>query len=338
MEMIMKFIEFDQAVYEIIGLRTLVIKNQRINKSTQKKLLGMKVPMESIRDRLTFRHMHFQRILKDADLSIYIGPITENISIDRMNALKTVLKFNSHDVIELMDKNTVLSDKKENVAMYREELKMLFRLEKSILLAFKSYAYDEAQSVVRMVLNYQIEETRNTLSHWKDYFKAYNNLLRQVSSKLDVTETEVISLSEYYLERASHIYELTTLKKLFLTTLRSYYDLTIASNKLNVSPMVDDAINYIHEHFSEKISTHIISDAISVNDSHLSRQFKKEVNMTITHYIQNYRIEEAKLLIEQGNLSITDIAIKLGFNDVQYFTTTFKKLMHMTPSAYAKNL
>lgn len=334
----MRYIEFDQAVYEMIGLRTLVIKNQRINKSMQKKLIGLKIPLDLITDSLTFRHMHFQRIVQDDDLNIYVGPIIENVSLDKMNALKKVLKFNSHEVIEFMNKNEVLPHKKESVLIYRDELKMLFRLEKSILLAFKSNAYDEAHSVVRMVLNYQVDETRNTLLHWKNLFKAYNNTLIQVSTKLDAKESEVTLLSEDYLERASHIYELTTLKKLFFTVLRSYYDLTVAANKLNVSPMIDDAINYIHEHFSEKISTHIISDAISVNYSHLSRQFKKEVNTTITHYIQNYRIEEAKLLIEQGNLSITEIALRLGFKDIQYFTRTFKKLMHMTPSEYAKNL
>lgn len=334
----MKYIEFDQAVYEMIGLRTLVIKNQRINKSMQKKLIGLKIPLDSITDGLKLRHMHFQRIVQDADLNIYVGPIIEQISLDKMNALKMVLNFNSHDVIEFMNRNEVLPHKKERVLIYRDELKMLFRLEKSILLAFKSCAYDEAQAVLRMVLNYQVDEARNTLLHWNDLFKAYNNTLIQVCTKLDVKETEVAVLSEHYLERVSHIYELTALKKLFFTVLRSYYDLTVATNKLNVSPMVDDAINYIHKHCYEKISTHVIGVAISVNDSYLSRQFKKEVNMTITYYIQKYRIEKAKLLIEQGNLSITEIALRLGFKDVQYFTTTFKKLVHMTPSEFAKIL
>ena len=164
----MRYIEFDQAVYEMIGLRTLVIKNQRINKSMQKKLVGLKIPLDSISDGLTLRHMHFQRIVQDDDLNIYVGPIIEKISLDKMNALKKVLKFNSHEVIELMNKNEVLPHKKESVLIYRDELKMLFRLEKSILLAFKSYAYDEAHSVVRMVMNYQVDETRNTLLHWKD--------------------------------------------------------------------------------------------------------------------------------------------------------------------------
>ena len=58
--------------------------------------------------------------------------------------------------------------------------------------------------------------------------------------------------------------------------------------------------------------------------------------MNITEFINQKRIEEAKLYLKRGNISITDIAFMVGFNDLNYFSKVFKKLTSVTPSQYAK--
>ncbi len=58
--------------------------------------------------------------------------------------------------------------------------------------------------------------------------------------------------------------------------------------------------------------------------------------MNITEFINQKRIEEAKLYLKRGNFSITDIAFMVGFNDLNYFSKVFKKLTSVTPSQYAK--
>lgn len=333
----MEFLEFDQAVYEMLGLRTLIINRHKVYKSEFSKLIGKKVNNESLKDQMIFGHYVFKRVVHDDALHIYIGPYSDRMGDAKLNALIKILNFNSREMIDVIRDNEMMTDS-DDTAEYRQDLKMLFRLEKSILLNFKNESYDRVQSDVRMILNYTIDESRNTLRHWKSYFKTFNNILVQVSQKLKVSEEDIGPISESHLERANHIYELNTLKKLFMTLLRAYYDLNVSSQKIDVNPMIEAAIHYIRENHSKKISTSIVSHAIGVNASHLSRQFKKEMGTTITFYIQTYRVDEAKLLIEQGNLSITTIASLLGFSDVQYFTTTFKKIMNMTPTEYGKQL
>ncbi len=79
-----------------------------------------------------------------------------------------------------------------------------------------------------------------------------------------------------------------------------------------------------------------IANQIHVNPSHLSRKFKEDTGVNITEFINQKRIEEAKLYLKRGNISITDIAFMVGFNDLNYFSKVFKKLTSVTPSQYAK--
>ena len=59
--------------------------------------------------------------------------------------------------------------------------------------------------------------------------------------------------------------------------------------------------------------------------------------MNIIDYINHKRVEEAKLYLQRGNKSITEIAFLVGFNDLNYFSRVFKKFTSLTPSQYMKN-
>jgi two-component system, response regulator YesN len=73
---------------------------------------------------------------------------------------------------------------------------------------------------------------------------------------------------------------------------------------------------------------------IQISPFHLSKQFKKEATFTITEFIHNKRITEAKFLIEQNGHSITEIALMVGFENINYFCTVFKKITSLTPKEY----
>ena len=61
-----------------------------------------------------------------------------------------------------------------------------------------------------------------------------------------------------------------------------------------------------------------------------------ETGKSITDFINLKRIEAAKLYLSNGNMSITDVAYLVGFNDVNYFSRIFKRITSMTPSQYVK--
>lgn len=98
-------------------------------------------------------------------------------------------------------------------------------------------------------------------------------------------------------------------------------------------------IQYIKEHYKEKIVLEDIAKEFNYSVGHLCRKFKMEIGDSIVNYIIKYRISMAmKLLFERPDLSIEEIALDVGFNDVQFFDKTFKKLVGMTPGQYRKEV
>ena len=98
-------------------------------------------------------------------------------------------------------------------------------------------------------------------------------------------------------------------------------------------------VQYIKEHYKEKIVLEDIAREFNYSVGHLCRKFKLEIGDSIVNYIIKYRISMAmKFLFERPDLSIEDIALNVGFNDVQFFDKTFKKLVGMTPSQYQKEV
>jgi len=66
----------------------------------------------------------------------------------------------------------------------------------------------------------------------------------------------------------------------------------------------------------------------------LNRRFKNALGKTPLDYLQEIRINTAKDLLKTSNLSISEIADKVGYQDTGYFTTLFKKKLATTPNAY----
>ena len=97
----------------------------------------------------------------------------------------------------------------------------------------------------------------------------------------------------------------------------------------------NEIIKYIKEHYKEKIVLENIAKEFNYSVGHLCRKFKSEIGDSITNYVIKYRISVAmRLLFERKDLNIESIALEVGFNDVQFFTKTFKKFVGMTPGQY----
>lgn len=106
-------------------------------------------------------------------------------------------------------------------------------------------------------------------------------------------------------------------------------------SKGDKSRYVLDAMNYIAEHYSDSdISITPIARSLSVSESHLSHVFKKETSYTIVNYLTQYRIHMAMKLLQDRRYKVYEVAEMVGYRDVAYFGSTFKKLTGMSPSEY----
>ncbi|MCR4740493.1 MAG: response regulator [Lachnospiraceae bacterium] len=101
------------------------------------------------------------------------------------------------------------------------------------------------------------------------------------------------------------------------------------------SKYVSDALDYIGEHLSDPdINIRSIAEAIDLSESHLSHIFKKETDYTVNAYITRYRIRTAMKLLKSRKHKIYEVAELVGYRDIAYFSTIFKKITGLNPSEY----
>ncbi|MBQ2704620.1 MAG: helix-turn-helix domain-containing protein [Clostridia bacterium] len=99
----------------------------------------------------------------------------------------------------------------------------------------------------------------------------------------------------------------------------------------------DNVVAYINRHRSEDITSEDICHRFSCSRSYMSGHFNQDVGMTVREYITQLRIGDAKQLLKFSNISITEIAMTVGYTDSNYFTSLFKRKVGVTPSNYRKN-
>ncbi|MGN1151762.1 MAG: AraC family transcriptional regulator [Lachnospiraceae bacterium] len=135
-------------------------------------------------------------------------------------------------------------------------------------------------------------------------------------------------------------YELA-LKSLFLQAvflLLQYSEKTDSHDTGTHSDKLKNVLDYIEFHLAEPISISELAKLCYFSDYHFMRFFKKHMNMTCVEYINNLRLEKSVELFEQGNDSILDVSLSVGFRNLSYFHRAFKKKYHMTPLAFIKEL
>jgi AraC-like DNA-binding protein len=171
---------------------------------------------------------------------------------------------------------------------------------------------------------------------FKNLLFVLNTLCRTAARKGGVNPIYIHNLSEKFAIMIEKAPNLPFLKKLSEIIPIEYCELVQSHSTSGYSPIVRQAIDYINLNLESSLALTEIADTIPSNPSHLSRKFKAETGHTITEYINQQRVKEAKLLLEQKDMSITDVAFIVGFNDLNYFTRVFKKMTQITPSQYAK--
>lgn len=98
--------------------------------------------------------------------------------------------------------------------------------------------------------------------------------------------------------------------------------------------VIEEVTNFIESNYHMSLNVNVLCEYINYSRSYLSRVFKAETGYTIPEYITHVRIKRAKLLFDETDLSIQEIAISVGFPDAFYFSKIFKKYTGFSPSTY----
>ncbi len=100
-------------------------------------------------------------------------------------------------------------------------------------------------------------------------------------------------------------------------------------------PLVEKARFLMEENLYGEINLHGIAGTLGVSVAHLNEVFKSYTSMTPYQFYISVKIRRAKELLEPGDLSIKEVAFRLGFSDQYYFSRLFRKKVGLPPSRWS---
>ena len=109
---------------------------------------------------------------------------------------------------------------------------------------------------------------------------------------------------------------------------------SINTNQMEVTPLIQQAIDYIKENHQRNITLNEIALNCCLSRYHFSHLFKKEVGLSLIDYLNRLRIDKSLSFLEMTDLPISEIAARTGFHDANYFSRMFKKYMQFSPTDY----
>lgn len=186
---------------------------------------------------------------------------------------------------------------------------------------------------------YQLHRQKMTVN--SDLRTHKNQLIRLVTelghicTDKGAPHQEMDSLCDFYVNFLESKNDLEDLYRLELNILQSFLDrIRKIDDRPENSPLVERAQKYIFQNLTDHLTLKGIAETLNVNPNYLSGVFAKEKGISITHFINQQRIKEAKELLCITHHSLMDISILLGYNSQSYFTRVFKSIEGIGPKEF----
>lgn len=181
----------------------------------------------------------------------------------------------------------------------------------------------------------------NSLRHYKNAVIILNSLTLRAAISAGVNSDLCYQLGGIYIDKIEKSYSFNELNSISSTMIIDYCERVKqikVSNHINEIKDVEinKCLNYISDHFREKISIPQIAQNIGYSSEYLSSKFKKVTGKNLPHYVNEKKIEEAQKKLILTEQTISEISDQLSFANQSYFQKIFKDIVGITPLAYRK--
>lgn len=102
------------------------------------------------------------------------------------------------------------------------------------------------------------------------------------------------------------------------------------------SPFSLRLATYVLEHYDQDLSLKTLAVHFKGNAAYIGQIFKRDIHKSFSDYLKDVRIEKARELLENSSLSAKEIAVRVGFQNITYFSTVFKKETGLSPAEYKR--
>lgn len=141
-------------------------------------------------------------------------------------------------------------------------------------------------------------------------------------------------LSDYYIQKADACLTVAEVVHLHTQMVTDYARRMQLLRYPSASKQITEAIDYIYNHISERLTVEILAQAVDISPTYFSRIFKKEIGSSVSDFIRKLKIEYAKNLLLYSSADMADIAFQLSFSSQSHFIQQFRQQTGMTPKVF----
>lgn len=116
--------------------------------------------------------------------------------------------------------------------------------------------------------------------------------------------------------------------------IRGLLNINQPANSISEKFEVQNVIEYMHQHFSEKLSVKQLAQLANMSESNFIRVFKQETGLAPMEFFIALRLDKARKLLRNSHNTVTEVALQCGFNSASHFSTCFRKHHGLSPSKY----
>lgn len=175
-----------------------------------------------------------------------------------------------------------------------------------------------------------MEQMRSLFSRYEKDFFAMHATVIETFANVEHMRKKVIQAMNFANSK----------ERLIDTFLTQYH--AVIGDILHVAPrgarVIHMAKQYVSDHYAQKITVKDVADKLNLNPSYFSHLFAKETGQHFSDYLMDFRIEKAKELLMSTNLSVGEIAEKVGYGDQRYFSRIFHRITEMNPTEFRKTV
>ena len=126
--------------------------------------------------------------------------------------------------------------------------------------------------------------------------------------------------------------------RLIVLLLRKHVDKTLSArefaSKRRGLKQFNTVLQYISAHYTEKISVNELAETANITVYYFCRIFKQITGKTLTDYLNELRLEKSTDYLRKSDLTVTEIALKCGFDSINYYSRLFRRYYHVSPTKF----
>lgn len=183
------------------------------------------------------------------------------------------------------------------------------------------------------LINIKFDGTEIDYELFSTFLSRKASILYADNSRLDMIEKMCSLIGGVESRKYAHKYD----EKMIESLLLLFLDCSSQEKHQEFeSEVIQKAVMYINAHFGENPKMGMVAELCHLNPNYFCRVFKQCVEMSYKEYLKKVKLDYARKLIKNTNLSFTEIAEKCGYDTQSHFNREFKEYFKQTPSNMRK--